>query len=70
MGKVIPMKRKRDEKQVTWIPQNRPSLETAQSAYCKGCKRKHLMYPVFNEDTDQIGWWWCFCKNKPYSTKE
>ncbi|MCP1357423.1 hypothetical protein [Aneurinibacillus migulanus] len=66
MGQVVPMQRKHSKGQA-WIPNNLPPLETARSIYCKGCKRKHLMYPVYDEDTDKIGWWWCFNQNEPYS---
>lgn len=50
----------------TWIPINKPPLNTAKNIYCRECKKKHLMYPVYDEDTNNITEWWCFNKNEPY----
>ncbi|MBH0331059.1 hypothetical protein ABH14_14810 [Brevibacillus brevis] len=66
MGKIISMKVSLDDEQITWTPLNRPPLDTAVIVFCEGCKKKHHLFPVFDEDTSQIGWWWCFLLNKPY----
>jgi len=38
--------------------------------YCSGCKTKHLMYPVINEDTETIDWYWCYTMFEPYPCLE
>ncbi|MDN9011476.1 hypothetical protein [Brevibacillus laterosporus] len=67
MDKVISMKESHDSEQITWLPLNRPPIGTAVIVFCKGCKKKH---PVYDEDTNQIGWWWCFNKNRPYPVRD
>jgi len=66
VNKVIQLKRPISDDYITYVPENKPPIETAVFVYCKGCKKKHLLYPVYDEDTYQIGWWWCFNLNEPF----